>query len=40
MIMYLVHGEPSYLPDGLFAPPRDEPIPIWHVSCMPCQAVD
>ncbi len=27
MIMYLAQGEPSYLPDGLFAPPRDEAHP-------------
>jgi hypothetical protein len=27
MIMYLAQGEPSYLPDGLFIPPRDEAHP-------------
>jgi len=27
MIMYLAQGEPSYLPDGLFAPLRDEAHP-------------
>ena len=27
MIIYLAQGEPSYLPDGLFAPLRDEAYP-------------
>ena len=27
MIIYRAQGEPSYLPDGLFGPPRDEAHP-------------